>query len=344
MFTGKNFILNLLFAWILTVTANAQVNDTVCMNQTKKYWVYGYSGSSYYWQVNGGTILGNSNNDTITVKWGFLSGNYTIKVVETSIYGCVGDTIFSQVSIIPKLQQSITGPTEVCEAEIFTLSATQSGTYKWNTGSANTSITQSIKNTTTYYLLTYNACPLDTVFHHVTVHPKPVANFSFLPLLPKLEENIYFTYTGTPATTFNWFVNNQFMSNTENPLFYLLEEGKNLINLQVKDGFGCADTVEKEIYINELINIWIPTAFTPDNNGLNDLYKISSINKLKDFSMRIFNCWGQIVFECHDINIGWDGKYMGKDCPTGCYIVVVNYTQNQIQHSFEVSKTLTLIR
>lgn len=76
--------------------------------------------------------------------------------------------------------------------------------------------------------------------------------------------------------------------------------------------------------------IFLPTAFNPSERGTNKIYKAYPsyvINKKNDpqsrFEMRIYNRWGQQVFECFDFNEGWDGTFMGQPCQTGFYTVVV---------------------
>ena len=89
--------------------------------------------------------------------------------------------------------------------------------------------------------------------------------------------------------------------------------------------------------------IILPNAFTPDGDGLNDVFKaIGQPDNLSSFSMTIFNRWGQMVFESSDISLGWDGTYQGKPAPAGTYVFRVEYSISS--RSFDTSGTVVLIR
>jgi gliding motility-associated-like protein len=67
-------------------------------------------------------------------------------------------------------------------------------------------------------------------------------------------------------------------------------------------------------------NIFLPTAFTPNNDGSNDVFLVNGM-KVVEFQMTIYNQWGSIVFESFDINTGWDGMFLSQSspCPAGTY-------------------------
>ncbi len=80
----------------------------------------------------------------------------------------------------------------------------------------------------------------------------------------------------------------------------------------------CEDTIPP---IKNVLNM--PSAFTPNSDGKNDIYKVHGQN-IKSMYGKIFNRWGQKLYEWHDINTGWDGKYKGNDVPPGAYFYVVS--------------------
>lgn len=84
---------------------------------------------------------------------------------------------------------------------------------------------------------------------------------------------------------------------------------------------GC--TIEKSINIKILYGLYIPTGFTPNDDGLNDVFRIPPrvLQSLKRFS--IFNRWGNMVFTTRDLNEGWDGKIKGRLSDTGVYVYVI---------------------
>jgi len=89
--------------------------------------------------------------------------------------------------------------------------------------------------------------------------------------------------------------------------------------------------------------IMIPTAFTPNNDGHNDVFKMVNITDETLLEMRVFNRWGTVVFATNDISKGWDGKYKNQDQPMAVYgyAIKIRYSDG----AEEVYKgTVTLIR
>jgi len=74
-------------------------------------------------------------------------------------------------------------------------------------------------------------------------------------------------------------------------------------------------------------NFYVPNAFSPEGDGLNDEFKvIGNSDKISSFHMYIFNRWGALVFESKDISLGWDGEYKGKPAPQGAYVFKIEYS------------------
>lgn len=75
---------------------------------------------------------------------------------------------------------------------------------------------------------------------------------------------------------------------------------------------------------------YIPTAFTPNGDGLNDEFRITGIpaGSITRFNLGIYNRWGEVVFSTTDINQPWDGTMNGEPCPTGNYVWVIWYEDN----------------
>lgn len=74
-----------------------------------------------------------------------------------------------------------------------------------------------------------------------------------------------------------------------------------------------------------ICEVIVPNAFTPNQDGVNDLFKQLDCATMLSFNMRIFNRWGEMMFETSDINQGWDGTYNGKQCEMGAYVYVIEY-------------------
>ena len=90
----------------------------------------------------------------------------------------------------------------------------------------------------------------------------------------------------------------------------------------VSDSIGCrnSDTVE----VNIKGSIFVPNTFTPNNDGLNDVFEIVGDN-IKSFELWIYNKWGEEIYYSSEILNYWDGKYKGKKCKIDSYIWVIEY-------------------
>jgi gliding motility-associated-like protein len=98
--------------------------------------------------------------------------------------------------------------------------------------------------------------------------------------------------------------------------------------IQIKNQFGC--------YIDSTINmpypaigckdsLFVPTAFTPNMDGLNDVFKPISFTPLANFEMMIYNRYGQLVFRSLTVNDGWDGAFKSIRQPSGVYVWQIRY-------------------
>lgn len=93
------------------------------------------------------------------------------------------------------------------------------------------------------------------------------------------------------------------------------------------DDDGCLDSAKVKIYVNYKENETLPTAFSPNGDGLNDVFRISGIRFTKLLDFRIFNRWGEEVFSTNDKTKGWDGYYKNEPQDIGVYsylIIVAN--------------------
>ena len=77
---------------------------------------------------------------------------------------------------------------------------------------------------------------------------------------------------------------------------------------------GCVAERVKYVYVTLDYTIYVPNAFTPDGSGVNEIFKpvMDGFDEDK-YTLYIFNRWGQLVFESHDMEVGWDGTYSQLD-------------------------------
>ena len=72
--------------------------------------------------------------------------------------------------------------------------------------------------------------------------------------------------------------------------------------------------------------LYVPNAFTPDGDGLNDGFAPQAYNLEGDYNFYIYNRWGELIFQSTDLNTKWDGTYMGRECQIDVYVWKVYYS------------------
>lgn len=136
------------------------------------------------------------------------------------------------------------------------------------------------------------------------------------------------------------------------PLRYLWQDGSTapvynamqpgLYIVIVSNDCGSASASVK---ISEVIcDVYIPNAFTPNADGLNDRFRIGGGATLQDFSMKIFNRWGKQVFETNDPRNGWNGSFNGEPQPAGNYVYMIRFFRTDLQIAEQRTGTFQLMR
>ncbi len=116
------------------------------------------------------------------------------------------------------------------------------------------------------------------------------------------------------------------------------------VRYTVTDSIGCTAFVEKTIKIYSSCYLAVPTAFTPNNDGKNDLLFPLNAIKAENLDFKVFNRWGQLVFQTRDWKIGWNGKVNGKEQGSGVYVWVLQYTDRDTKEKRQMKGTTVLIR
>lgn len=186
--------------------------------------------------------------------------------------------------------------------------------------------------------------------------PTPVvANFNMAPS-PTTWENTTVQFNDLsypePLVYYEWVfdtLNILGTSNEANPTFTfpVNTAGTYSVSLYVENINGCSDYISFDMHVYETLALYIPNSFTPNDDGLNDLFKAYASNdQLKDFRLQIFDRFGEKVFESEDINQGWNGGYVGSTyfVQNDVYVYQVQVTSTITQEKLEYKGHLTIIR
>jgi gliding motility-associated-like protein len=116
------------------------------------------------------------------------------------------------------------------------------------------------------------------------------------------------------------------------------------VNYTVTDSIGCTQTAQKTIQIHSSCNPVVPSGFTPNSDGRNDLLRLLNAFSVEKLEFRVFNRWGQLVFTTTDPGQGWDGTLRGTRQPTGVFAWFLTYTDRDTKETRVLKGTTTLIR
>jgi gliding motility-associated-like protein len=112
--------------------------------------------------------------------------------------------------------------------------------------------------------------------------------------------------------------------------------------LLITDDNGCKSTDSVLVTVDESAGWYLPNAFTPDNNGVNDLLYFYGTG-VKEFVLRVYDRWGELVFETSDFKNAWDGTFKNKPVISGVYAyqLTITFKSSKVE---EVSGNINLIR
>jgi gliding motility-associated-like protein len=116
------------------------------------------------------------------------------------------------------------------------------------------------------------------------------------------------------------------------------------VSLIIKNNIGCFDTSTINLKILYNCYIAVPTGFTPNDDGLNDFLYPLNAYKADDLNFRVYNRYGQPVFETKDWTKKWDGKINGSPQPSGTYVWMLSYTNHDTGKQVALKGTTVLIR
>jgi len=251
-------------------------------------------------------------------------GTYYIRGTNLST-GCMTalEPVTVTVNTPPTL--SVSGNTDVCKGSPDTLVAVSPGsTIEWLTiGSGGTVVVNPLVSGDYLAVAVNGVGCSDTAALTVNVRP-------FAVTLSATPEPVLSGKTVTLTTSANftyqvvaWLPEAAFTDQTALGQTIIVHDTATLFSVVAQSSQGCLDTAVYVVQVNANTgDFFIPNAFTPNNDGKNDVWKVYG-SSIRDLEVKIFSQWGQIVFSSKDPQGGWDGYYGGKPAPIGPYIYVV---------------------
>jgi len=277
---------------------------------------------------NGGTSPYNfiwSNGPTSEDLFNIRAGSYTVTFTDAHTCRIVRTVVISE----PPLLTVTLSPTDetcldYCNGQI---TATTNGgvspyTYLWNSEPPqinSTAITLCVGN----YIITVTDNNLCTVTSSANISTQTIIQASFIATPPggTVPVEIGFNYTGTLANSWSWNFGDGFTSTDVSPSHYYRRDSVYDVKLTVNSGAPnfCFDTYVSQIVVSPIAELFVPSAFTPNDDGLNDKFMVKG-HAVKSIDVYIFDRWGQKVCEFHTMDGYWDGYVNGELAPAGVYV------------------------
>lgn len=241
-----------------------------------------------------------------------LTGSSTITVDYDSV----------QVQVLPD--------TLICFGDTITVRALPSagfGAYSllWNTGATADSIRVHPDHLAHYWAVVTDQCAISDSTYATVAVERPIADFTIDGSIHENNFPIAFHDRSIGAVGWSWdFGTPDITSTATNPVVTFPDPGYYTVRLAIVDTLGCVDTLIKPLVVAPEFNLYLPSAFTPDGDGLNDVFAVSGTG-IVNFRLRIFDRWGHLVFETEDPAQGWDGSIDGKKPVPGVYPYLFRY-------------------
>ncbi len=304
--------------------------------------------------VNTSTIPDNSNG-SLTYVWKFGDpadgstsvakdglhyyknlGTYSVTLVSTSINQCVDSSTKALVDVFPQPKAIFAGPDSVCIGKEMNFSDRSDGvgsnitSWAWSFGNGDQSTLQNpvylYRSSGTYEITliakTNQGCFSDTARKQVIIHPYPIASAGpDLFVLDDGQKPMEATASGS-ALTFNWspgiYLN---LTNVLQPLVVKPQEDQ-IYTLTVTGRGACSVTDDVKITVLRLPKP--PNTFTPNGDGINDLWEIKYLDQYPGCIIEVYTTQGQLVYRSINYINQWDGRYKGNILPAGTYYYVID--------------------
>lgn len=308
----------------LFTIANGCVNNALNPSNSSTT-VFGNIGS-YYWDFGNG----NTSTETLPGISYAQPGPYLVKLVAYSQNGCISDTAQTQVIIesYPKADFDFGPACAGKEINFQNLTTNDYGvitSWTWafgNGGTSNIFNPSYTYNTFGNYTITLKASTLNGCENDISksINIRKVtisagADTTIVKGQPlQLNASGALSYAWSPGLYLS-------DGNIANPIALLPQSMEYTVEGTTSE--GCIGKAKINIKVFEENKIYVPTAFTPNGDGLNDILRpvIPGIAKLEYFS--IYNRWGELVFTTKEIGKGWDGRKTGKDQPNSVFVWIV---------------------
>lgn len=187
-----------------------------------------------------------------------------------------------------------------------------------------------------------SGCP-DSLEVPITIDARAIADFA-VEDDPLVDIPTQFTSLSQNATLWDWDFGDLNSDNIENPKHTYTEEGTYDVVLIANNRANCPDTTSKTIEVNLPSLFLVPTAFSPGTtDNINTHFGLTTLQRVSEYTMTIYNRWGEQVFTSDDVTKQWDGTYMGKPAPAGSYVYII-WFRDRTRKGHALNGSVLLVR
>ncbi len=299
---------------------DAGPDDFLCLGSS--YQLTGQNGISFFWEPD--SLVSNPNIANPTTN---LDSATTFYLTTFNSFGCDNvDSVFIEVQY--PINASLSGPPDVCIYDTIQLEVQDGKYYLWvpADGLSSDTIynpTASPLQNTSYTVYVTNDCPqfADTLEVDIVVHPLPLVNAGLDTTVYRDESTMLMGNSN--GVSFAWTPVDYLDDPTIlNPISFPFNSVNYVLTATTEFGCVASDTVRVNVEVKTLI--LVPNAFTPNQDGLNDVFRIiKTLNIERVDDVFVFNRWGQKVFEGHNSAVFWDGTVGSSQADLGVYVYVI---------------------
>lgn len=319
------------------VAAIAVTPEVLCSKEVADVRFTGTTGAGpylrYLWNWDGGMTLAGSRAGPWKIQWNTGSQKrISLQIIEN---GCPSNIATQDILVKQSPTAGFTA-SSICRYDtldiVYTADSIPGQQYAWNFDGGN--ILQGTPATGGPFrihwpiagqkrlslVVSKDGCT-DTFSRSPFVHEVPKAVILTIPEALCLGDKIYLEHTGTGY--YQWTPDMRISRTADGRLYTHVSE-PTTFKLTLTSDFGCVDSASiRYDHIEPCCNFSYPNAFTPNNDGKNDLFRVVTYGNDEHFSLSIYNRWGQRVYYSGNPKEGWDGRVNGKDADAGTYLFVL---------------------
>ena len=324
--TGNNLICTTTNTVLVTVVPIPDLNiscaqQQICAGNSTQ--IFASGAQNYVWSpTNSLTFMSPSSVGASPLA----TGEYTIIGINSSGTTSCSAQKMMPIVVVPQVTPSIIPNKTICFGEKATFIAGGGNTFTWtpslflNNTTSSGVVSSATANIIYTVSVSNNGVCANTTTVSLTVNPLPKV-FAGRDTTCNLDDQIYINATGTGTIT---WVSGDNITCKDCPNTQIIPKYTGCYIAESVNEFGCK--VKDEVCINITTDhgIYIPSAFTPNGDGLNDIFLVYG-HSISEVKMDIFDRWGEKLFSSNDMAKGWNGVYKNVDCEIGVYVYKVTY-------------------